>query len=781
MKLMEFFQRSRALRAFLFLQIIPCVWLAAGSLSGTVTDSNQNPVREARVLVLELNREYSVKRDGRFRFENMPAGAYTLQINAPHFDSKLVTVTLAADQDAEITVNFDIDLHEELTVTATAERKSISDVSQAVGALNEEDLIAKLAPTLGDTLAREPGVTATSFGQGASRPIIRGMGGDRIRILEGGIESGDVSTVSADHALSIDPMSLERVEILRGPASLRYGSSAVGGVVNVIDNRIPEFLPSEPVSGSLDLGFNTVADERSGGVNLNGSRGRLAWHADFYNKETDNYEIPGPAEVEPEEDEELSDTLENSALESRKGSLGFSYITDRGFLGISYTGFETDYGVPGHGHHEEEHGHEEGEEEEEEEEAPVTIDLEQKRFDIRGNYRLDGDFIQSLNLRVGITDYEHVELEGPEVGTQFFNEYREFRGEAVHGERGPFTSGSIGFQYTQREFEAEGAEAFVPPNDSDKYGLYLYEEMDRGSWALNLGLRFDRQNSQAVALAGHGHEEEEEEHHEEEEEEEEPEMFDLDFNGTSASLGLIFAKNAPYGLAINLTRTERAPNPEELFSNGPHLATAAFEVGDPNLDKETSLGLDATLRKKKGEITGELSLFTNRFDDYIFERFTGEEEDGLREFVFIQEDAEFWGAELHVDAALWHSEPNHLSLEFTYDFVRAELDSGEYLPRTPPQRLSIGLHYHRPSFFADATLQFNDEQDRTAPFETPTDDYRLFNAVVGYKFFVAASVHEILLRGVNLTDEEARNHVSFLKDRILLPGRNLSVSYRLKF
>jgi len=768
----------------------------AGVIEGTVVDQSGEPVREATILALELKRSARVDASGAFRFEDVRPGVYTLQAQARGFGTSLVTTEVAAGGRAEVRIQFDLEVHEDLTVTAAPERKSVSDVSQAVGVVDEDELMVKMQPTLGETLAEEPGVSSTGFGQGSSRPIIRGLGGERIRILEDGLESGDVSTVSVDHAIAIDPISVERVEILRGPASLRYGSTAVGGVVNVIDNRIPEFLPDRSVAGVVELRGGTAADDRAAGARLNGGAGRVAWHVDFFSTDADDYDIPGEPELEEEgeeheEEEPFTGKLENSAVETLKGTAGASYIGSRGFVGVAYSGFDTEYGIPGHGHaHEEEGDEHDHEEEEGGEEENVTIDLEQRRFDLRGEYRFETQALKAVNFRVGGADYEHRELEGAEVGTTFLNEYREARAELTHGGYGAVTSGAIGLQYSNRDFEAFGAEAFVPPSDTDKLGVFFYQEVDRDGWSVNFGGRFENQTNQATALEGHGHEDdehghEEDEHdHEGEEDEhegEEPEAFDLDFNGVSASVGLVLARNQPWGVSINLARTERLPTPEELFSNGPHLATDAFEVGDPNLDKEVSTGLDVVLRRKEGAVRGELSLFYNRFEDFIFEQETGDIRDGLTEFIFLQEDADFWGGELHVDADLLHSEPHHVTLEFSYDLVRAELDSGANLPRITPSRWHLGLRYARPQFWVKGDVRRVDEQDRIAAFETATDGYTMAHLAAAYRFFVGTSVHEVMLRGRNLTDEDARNHSSFLKDRILLPGRDISLAYRLKF
>ena len=740
-----------------------------GSISGKVTSVNGDPLPQTKVSILSLKRITKTDDEGQYQFSPVPTGTFQIQVSTSNWGNQLHEVTVNDGQDTEANFDFDVRIHEDLTVSATAQRKSISDVAQAIDVLNEQDLFEKTGTTIGGTLEKEPGIHSTYFGPGAGRPVIRGLSGDRIRVLEGGLGTGDASTVSADHAVSTDMLTTERVEVLRGPATLRYGSNAVGGAVNIIDNRIPEFLPDSPLEGEVGLRFNTVADERSGAASLNGSVGSLAWHADYADRDTGDYEIPGHPELEPEVGEEESGILENSSLTSKKGAVGLSFIKNRGFLGLSVTRFESNYGIPGHGHE-----HEKGKDGEEEEPA-VRIDLEQQRLDLRGSLNLDAGPWQSLNLRYGQADYEHLELEGAETGTRFDNDAREARLEAVHLNWGPFTSGSFGVHYRDRDFQALGEEAFVPPNQTKQYAAFVYEEFEKETWNFSAGLRVERQETDGEFLE-HGHAGEGEG-----QEENEGERINRDFSGLSGSLGFVFFKEKPLGLAINLTHTDRAPTPEELFSNGPHLATDSFEVGNPELNEEKSLGANISLRRTRGLVTGEVNLFTNQFSDFIYQASTGEEEDGLEEFVYRQQDADFYGGELHLDTTLWHTEPHHLHLELTADFVRAELDNGEDLPRISPNRYRADLEYQQSQFWIKTSVTRTASQNRLAPGETATAGYTILDASAGYRFFAGGVSHELLATGTNLGDEVGRVHTSFLKDRIILPGRNFTLAYRLRF
>ena len=308
--------------------------IAGGKLIGTVQNEDGGPIAKAEVLLLNIKRATRTNPEGRFEFSDVPAGEHRLQISDDAFGHKIQTVTISQGQTTELTVSFDLAIHEAMTISATPIRKSISDVAQAVGVLNEDDLLQKGQPTLGETLANEPGISSTFFGAGASRPLIRGMGGDRIRILEGGIGTGDVSTVSPDHAVSVDTLSVQRIEILRGPASLRYGSNAVGGVINIIDNRIPEFKPTDNFAGSLDLQWDSVSERKSAAFAINGAVGNWAYHADFSSTDADSYDIP--ENPEPDSEEPFEGFLENSALETQKANVGTPTSPTAAFRGFSF-------------------------------------------------------------------------------------------------------------------------------------------------------------------------------------------------------------------------------------------------------------------------------------------------------------------------------------------------------------------------------------------------------------------------------------------------------------
>jgi len=711
-----------------------------GAIEGTAADAHGHHATAGEAILVDLRRRTPLTADGGFRFDGVPPGEYLVQVQSATLGGGVARVTVTAGESARVEVALDVaTLSDELFVTASADPRSQLEVAQPTSVLAGEELDLRRQATLGETLAEEPGISSTYFGPGASRPVIRGLGGDRVRILSDGVGSADASNTSPDHAVSVDPLSAERIEVLRGPATLLYGSSAVGGVVNVFDGRIPDYVPSEPITGQVEVSGGTVADERAGAASLDGGGGRVAWHADFLLRETDDCEIPGRG----------TGVLANSALESEAGSFGVSWIGDQSYIGVSVSGFDTLYGVPGGHHHEES---EEGEEH-------IRIDLEQRRADLRGEYRGLGGLFRGVKYRVGVADYEHVELEGAEIGTRFTNDSWEGRLELVQQRRGRL-SGSVGAQIAESDFAAIGEEAFVPPSVTDSWAVFAFEELAlRDDLRFQFGGRFERQDVEPEGDAAGRSD-----------------------DGVSASLGLLWDPSEDYGVGVSIARSERLPTATELFADGPHIATRAFEIGNPALDTEDSLGIDLSLRKREGRLTGVVNLFANRFDGYIFESFTGEEEDGLQVIRFEQADAEFYGAELAAVGRVVQVGEAHLDLRFGADLVRAELRAGrDPLPRIPPLSAHLGLDFHHGPFRATVEGLRTEEQDRVAANETPTGGYTLLNAALSYRLLLGRTVTDVILRGRNLTDEEARNHVSFLKDVAPLPGRDLSLGLRVGF
>ena len=677
----------------------------------------------------------------------------------------------------------------EVFVTRSPLERPADDSLNGVSVLSGDDLQDQLAPTIGETLKNEPGVSSTFFGAGASRPVIRGQDGDRIRVLNNGVGSIDASSSSPDHAVAAEPAQAERIEVVRGASLLRYGSSAAGGVVNVIDGRIPTELPEDEIDGAFRVGGSSVDDGKdlAGSVNVQITP-NFVLHVDGTWREADDFDIPGLAESsalraqeaaeeeehedededhedEHEEEEEVRDTLENSFVETDSFTIGGSFIGNRGHLGVAYHEFNSDYGVPGghgHGHgHDEEH--EEGEEEEEheeeheeEEEGDVTIGLEQKRVDINGALELDG-FFERLQIFGGYADYEHIEFEGPGVvGTVFTNEGYEMRGEAIQRDRNGWRA-AYGVHWRQRDFAAIGEEAFTPPSETQQIGLYTFQEKDFGQAHLEGALRYESSDVENTVSGVNR-------------------TFDL----ISVSAGGDFHLTDLVRIGGTVYRTERSPTSEELFSDGPHLATNQFEVGDADLDKEVATGVEAIVRFEQGGRFLTLNAFYTDYSDFIFARETGDEEDELPVFQFTADDATFTGFELQGGTPIATVGLFDIAADGLVEFVRAETDDDD-LPRIPPLSFLAGLEAKSDQFSFRAEVDYAAEQDDVSEFELPTDSYTLTNFYASWTPPVDSADWRLSVALLNAFDEEARQHTSFLKDSVPLPGRNVRVSLRTTF
>ncbi len=751
-----------------------------GSLRGQVVTADGAPVGDAVVRITDLARRQTVNEAGAFLFLSLPSGSFLVEATSPRFGRAVERAEIRAGSESTVLLELDpLFRLDELVISAGPASARRSETYQPSSALSGLDLTRAVQSSLGETLSGEPGVSSSYNGPGASRPLIRGLGGDRVRILEAGIGSGDVSNQGPDHAVGLEPLAAERIEIVRSPATLLYGSSAVGGVVNVIDKRIPREVPSAFLSGSVTALGGTVADERTGAFELNGSfGGHVAWHLSGLRRDTDDYEIPGFAEAEYDHEdegeehheeeadhneEEVEGILENSAVQTTRTAFGLSWVGSSGYLGASISALDNDYGVPGHGHaHEEEHDHEGEDEhdpmEEEHGEEGVVIGLEQRRLDVEGAWRFGSEGIQGIKGRFGYADYRHTEFEGEEIGTRFENEQWEGRLE-LHHTLFESLSGTGGIQVMGRDFSAAGEEAFVPPSNLLSFAGFLYEELERGPARFQVGARTEYQRVEEDILGR-----------------------DETHLGLSLSTGVAWTLSEQVGVAISGARSTKLPSLEELYADGPHAATFAYEIGNPGLDPEKAWSMDGTLRLTQGTFRGEFTLFATFFDGFIYQDFTGEEEDELPVVRSEQADARFMGAEAALEFDLIHMGPHHLLVEGWGDYVRAELtDLEQDLPRIPPLRLGGGLRYDGGLLRGDLGVTRAADQTRVSPFEEETEGYTLMEASVGLRLFTGSLVHDFVLQGKNLTNEEARLHTSFVKEMAPLPGREIRLVYRVHF
>ena len=668
----------------------------------------------------------------------------------------LIAASVTAQSEAAVTIL------DEVVVTANRFDQTLFQQVQPASILQGKALQLKLQPTLGETLANEPGVSSTSFGPGASRPVVRGLSDDRVRILQNGTSVLDVSNVSPDHAVAVDPLTIRSVEVVRGPATLLYGPNTIGGVVNVIDDRIPQ----ERFSGTWPSGkFETSAGSADNLLSESGAitwgAGPLVFHLDGFNRETDDLEIPGFArsaalrKSDPMPSEARG-SIPNSATESKGAGLGASYVWDKGFLGFSHSGVDSTYGTVA--------------------EKDVTIDLHQRRWDVRGAAYSPAPWIKEINYKLGYSDYDHTEFEGSAVGTQFLIEGYDGRLELLHEQLGMF-EGAFGYEYQTSEFSALGAEAFLPPVDNVVNSIFFFEEVPLGKLRLQFGARYDHQTNETAtnAIFGPG--------------------VDREFDGFSTSGGIVYNPVEDYAVALSLAYTQRPPTYVELFADGPHVATGTFEIGDPGLKTEDSLSVDLSIRKRAGRVTGSISAFYYKFDDFISAQPTGGVDpiDSLPIYAYQPIGANFYGgemeatfhlldpAEIPIPAAALQLD-RKLDLTVRADYVNAEnRASGEPIPRIPPFRLGTALDYSVGPFDARLEGNYAFSQHRHADYELPTDSYFLVNASVSYDLKIGSVSSTIYLKGVNLTNEEARQSTSFLKDIAPLAGRGIVAGILTEF
>lgn len=679
---------------------------------------------------------------------------------------------------------------DEIVITAPYLRDL--DLLAGTSVLTGADLVRELRPQLGETLTRLPGVSATSFSPGASRPVLRGFSGERVRVLTDGIGSIDASNTSADHAVTIDPLTAERIEVLKGPAVLLFGSQAIGGAVNVLDRRIPRAVPETPFHVDAIAVYGTAADERSIGAGVDTHLGGgLVLHLDASHRNTDDLRVGGyvlspqlraeqleiaEEELEEGHEEEAAEALElanlrgripNSFTEQTTFGGGLALIKEGGNVGLSVSKFDSRYGVPmrpgAEHHHEEEEGEEEDHDHDHEDEheehghEDVSIDLSQVRVDLRGEVNVGSGFIEKVRTRFGYADYEHTEFEGEEVGTVFTTNGYEGRLEFVQRKSGGW-QGASGLQYFHRDFAAVGAEAFLPPNETDQFGIFTLQEFDLGLINLEGALRYERTGVSSRSIGA-----------------------DRNFNAFSAAAGVSYELTPRMKVGGNITRAERAPSAEELFSNGPHIATQAFEIGDPNLSKEKSWGGEVYVRGEAGRFDLSASLFANRFDDYIYEAATGEEQDELPVFRYFQRDATYWGAEASVSARLFDAYGFRFVADGVADYVRATVKGAGPVPRIPPLRVLGGIEAQSPNLDIRGEVEWVDEQDRVATFEDPTDGFTLVNASVAWRPWGKRNPTSVVLSANNIFDVDARRHASLTKGFVPMSGRDIRLSARLSF
>ncbi|WP_348656797.1 TonB-dependent receptor [uncultured Sphingobium sp.] len=672
---------------------------------------------------------------------------------------------------------------DEIIVTAPLERNE-GDSLQGASVLSGDQLTRNLRSTIAESLTRLPGVSATSFGPSSSRTILRGFQGERIRVLTDGIGAIDVSNTSVDHPVIIDPLLAERVEVLRGPAALLFGSSAVGGVVNVVDRRIPREMPKDGYRFDGIATYGSAADERSMAAAADvGVGSMLVLHADgSYSKSSDmrigGYVLSRAARSAalgqvglPQDSEEpvdfaasanLRGKLPNSAARTWTAGIGASIITETGSLGISYGRYDSFFGVPvryataiGQG-----------------QESP-RFDVKQDRFDLRADVEADGELLERIRVRAGYADYRHSEVEEDgSVGTTFFNKAVEARVELIQAQHGNW-KGATGVQYFARRFNVVGEEAFVPASRTEQVGLFTLQQYEVGGLKAEAGARYEWTSVSGKSRGDNG------------------QFFvgDRNFGALSASLGASYALSSAVRIGLNGSRTARAPAAEELLANGPHAGTQAYELGNPDFRLEKSWGLEATVHVHTDRFDFDGAAYYNWFSNYLSDIQVAPEicanaaggEVDLPCLQFQQVDARYWGLEGTLSSHLIDIGTTKVNADVTADYVRANIVDMGAIPRIPPARILTGLELARGNVKARAEVEHLFLQKRVTAFETETRDYTVVNASVTAKPFGLESRTALIVSANNIFAVNVRRHSSFLKDFAPLAGRDIRATIRFGF
>lgn len=643
-----------------------------------------------------------------------------------------------------------------------------AETALPITALSGDELRNAVANTIGETLSSKPGLSSASFGPSVGQPVIRGQQGARVAVLQNSTSSADASNVSADHAVSVEPILAESIEVLRGPATLLYGNGAIGGVVNIIDKRVPVSV-AEDVELAAEVRHASVNDETTSVFSLDAGQGSVAIHLDGLSRSSNNVEIPGtavnPLIEEDHGDEEPMESeagfIDNTDNQVRSFTAGASYIFEDGFIGFAVSQLDNEYGIPPGSHaHEDEH-EEEGAHADEAE--LVRIDSRQQRYDVRADIHNPIAGIDNVRWFLSYTDYQHDELEGGEVGTRWSNESWENRIEAVHSTLAGF-HGVVGLQVKQSTFSAVGDESFIPETDLTNAGIFIVEDFHRDNWIYELGARVDINELKPVSS-----------------------IDDKQFTNLSLSSSALWQVSDRWSLGVALSKSERAPVIEELYSNVgseegtyiEHVASGSIELGDINLSREQANNLDLTARYENGVFEGYVTIFYNDFRDYIFLANTGVYQDETPVLQYAQQDAVFKGAEFEFSLDAGSPGGGALTIDLFGDYLDGELDTAGDIPRLPPQRLGVRLAYERDWLAGYLSVLDAAEQNRPGLNEEETDGYTRWDAGLSATLSSAKGGEWLaFLRLKNITDEEIRNSTSFLRDIAPEAGRSIEAGVR---
>lgn len=661
---------------------------------------------------------------------------------------------------------------EDITVVSTGITQKTAKTARPITVLSGDALRNKVGQTIGDTLSNELGITNQSFGAGVGSPVIRGQAGPRVRVMQNSIGNNDASSLSPDHANGVDPVIAERVEVLRGPSTLLYGNGAIGGIVNVIDNRIPETVPDKLIGGAAEQRYDSATSESASALKLEGGVGNFAYHIDGFYRDQDNTNIGGVAIDEaavrkhdpsfnslvPGDLINTAGYIGNSQARSRGGSVGGSYIGDAGLIGAAANSLEKIYGIAPDGHGE----------------APVTVYLQQTKYDIKGQINKPFAFAEEIRMKFGYTDYQHTELDGGVPGTTFLNEAFESRLELEHQALGKM-KGLIGFQSVNSTFEGLGEEGkIVPKSDLGSYALFTVETFDAAPIKIELGARVEGNTITPT------------------------DRDSVSYIPISGSASALWDITNQHQISLAFTHSQRAPQLQELFTDGFHHATRSYERGSAGLGKELSNNLDLGYRFNSDWLTAELNLFHNWVADYIYQQrssgqlfnaetgsFVTPANDCAECFPLLntrQADATFKGFEAQAVFPLMQNNYGALDLTLFGDYTRGTFNNGNDVPRMPPLRYGLQLGYEKNDFSAHARLTRAEAQNNPGENETKTDSYLLLNVGAQYQLTDLQGVDILLFaKGKNLLNENIRNSTSYLRNFAPDPGRSAEIGLRISY
>lgn len=719
-----------------------------GEIKDTSTDES---IPFAYVHLEQINRTTNADRNGEFQFQNIPSGTYVITVHRIGFN----TYSREFEYDGDDTEPMIILMRpetftgEEVTVTGTQDQTRGARLEHASSKIIGEELRRNLGTTLSETLTDQAGFSERSSGPAPGRPVIRGLGDERVLILRDGERTGDVSAQSADHGVSIDPMGAEEIEIARGPAALAYGANAIGGVINVVKNQIPNTLPNQ-LSGTGSLNGKTVNSEASAAIDLIVPWNNWAATLDLNGKIGQDFSTP-------------NGTIENSYLENTHNTAGISYVNEKGYIGGSVSSYLSDYGIPPDPNG----GH------------PSGVDIEMRKYqgDVRGERILNHSFFKTIEARYSFVNYNHVELESDgSLGTEFGKLTTNASLNTNNSGWGIFDEGSMGIWGEIQDYAVRGAR--TPDSNQYSAAAYVIQEGDAGPLHFEMGARLEAVQSIP---------------------DEERNSSRIGQIENRSFLALATSASAIYGLTdhlfagTTLMHSFRAPTLEELYSEGPHLAAYSFEIGNPQLDPERGIGTELFLRYRSDQFTAELAGYRNQFQNYLYPSDTGRQsisDPALNDYQFLGTETLFHGVELSTDLQVL----SHFSVGGNLSYTVADRTVSEEeqadtgysedtrpLPMIPPLQGSVFARYNKGNFTATSRFKIAAKQTRLGEFESETDGYSLLNASLQYRLEHAGLMHTISLSGKNLLDATYRNHLSRIKEIFPEPGRSFNLLYRIYF